>query len=48
MKGREKQEDKRGRGPKILKNTQKIKQLQPADNDSDSENMPTDILDEEL
>ena len=39
-----KQEGKRGREPKLPK---KIKQLQSADNDSDSEDMPIDILHEE-
>ena len=42
MKGSGKLEDNRGRGPKLPK---KIKQLQAADNDSDSEDEPIDILD---
>ena len=38
---------KGGSGPKMSKK-QKIKQLQFANSDSDSEDMPIDILDEEL
>ena len=39
----------KGQRAKMLKeDQQKIKQLQSADNDSDIEDMPTDILDDEL
>ena len=45
MKGNEKQEDDRCRGSKMpKKQQQKIKQLQSADNDSDSENKPIDVV----
>ena len=43
-----KQEDKRGRGSKMPKNAQETKQLQIADNDSDSKDLPIDICDEEF